>query len=651
MVLLHTRRTFLRSAVLTPVAIGILSALPTVNSARASGVGGAWSGVGSLATGRSEHASAALADGRVLVTGGQTGGTVLASCEITLPSYTGFVTTSAMSTPRYGHTLTPLANGLVLAVGGRATNTGNTVLASAEVYNPSNGLWSPVASPSIGRTRHIAVLLPSGRVLVAGGYGENGYLTSSEIYNPANNSWTSAATLATARAGHTAVLLPNGRVLVAGGRNSAVALASAEVYHPLSDDWISTASMANARRDHTLTLVGDIALAVGGHDGTATVAGAERYDPATGQWSPAGLLQTPRMQHAAAALNAEAMLVVGGFASLGDGGDTIGSAEIYHATTNAWMSTGGLASPRREFTAHPATASRVLVVGGTNLGSSTVASAEIFNPATTAPTYPVTLSGTGPGTVAALPALGEHPVGTTLLLEATPQAGALFLGWKVDGALRNWRRGLALRVDGPHALFATFAPAPTFPDVLAIDPARDPIAELAARGIIQGYGDGRFGPGDTILRAQMAALIARAMGWDGEDWGNPYTDRGGIDANLWRNIGTLAHYGVAYGYGNGRFAPNDRVLRAQVASFITRAMVAKGYWQPQPDDGSAFPNVPASSGHRGDLATWAYYAGELPDNGAAEPLAGWNQPATRAWFARALWRALDRHFGDPKMGN
>ncbi|MFN8512904.1 MAG: S-layer homology domain-containing protein [Chloroflexia bacterium] len=69
------------------------------------------------------------------------------------------------------------------------------------------------------------------------------------------------------------------------------------------------------------------------------------------------------------------------------------------------------------------------------------------------------------------------------------------------------------------------------------------------------------------------------MGWSAEDWGNPYTDQGGIDANLWRNVRTLAHYGVAFGYGDGTFGPNDKVTYAQTISFISRAMVVKGYWQ------------------------------------------------------------------------
>ena len=39
----------------------------------------------------------------------------------------------------------------------------------------------------------------------------------------------------------------------------------------------------------------------------------------------------------------------------------------------------------------------------------------------------------------------------------------------------------------------------------------------------------------------MAALIARAVGWDLEDQGNGFSDRNGVDDNLWRNVGTLAH--------------------------------------------------------------------------------------------------------------
>jgi hypothetical protein len=117
---------------------------------------------------------------------------------------------------------------------------------------------------------------------------------------------------------------------------------------------------------------------------------------------------------------------------------------------------------------------------------------------------------------------------------------------------------------------------------------------LATRGTIQGYANGHYGPDDGVQRAQMAALIARAMpagpgtppmivqppacvaegSWDCEDWGNSFTDQGGIVAALWRNAGALQHYQVAFGYSvqdcaaRGRafpcYGPTDPVVSGDV---------------------------------------------------------------------------------------
>ena len=94
--------------------------------------------------------------------------------------------------------------------------------------------------------------------------------------------------------------------------------------------------------------------------------------------------------------------------------------------------------------------------------------------------------------------------------------------------------------------------------------------------------------------------------------------------------------------------PTTSVLQAQAISFIARAMVAKGYWQYQPDNPALYPNVPATSGHRVDLATYVAHAGALPGTDATAPWGGgtgWDQPATRGWFAAVLWQALDSHWG------
>ena len=268
------------------------------------------------------------------------------------------------------------------------------------------------------------------------------------------------------------------------------------------------------------------------------------------------------------------------------------------------------------------------------------------------PTFALTAASIGNGAVS--PGSGSRTAGSTVTLQATANGGAIFIGWTVDDAFAGFLNPLTLTMNANHRAVATFATAPVFSDS-ANSPYQRAITTLAAYGAILGYtpeacqraglGSPCFGPNDRVSRAQMAALIARAMGWGAEDHGNPFNDRGGLDANLWRNVGTLAFYGVAYGYGGGAFGPNDEVSYLQSISFITRAMVAKGYWvRAQADDATIAPNISATSAHRLDLVTFVQHAGTLPTFPNSASQASWQQPATRGWYAAALLQALNSRF-------
>jgi uncharacterized repeat protein (TIGR02543 family) len=254
--------------------------------------------------------------------------------------------------------------------------------------------------------------------------------------------------------------------------------------------------------------------------------------------------------------------------------------------------------------------------------------------------------GAGPGgTASASPPGGVYPAGSTMTLTATPDPGYVFAGWTVDGVARGWGNPATLPMGGNRVVFATFAAVPPFPDLPADPATANAVRQLAARGIIRGYEDGRFGPADPTLRAQMAALLSRTMGWSPAGVPVPFSDRGPTDDELWAAVGTLAARGVARGYPDGTYDPTGPVLHIQTIAFITRAMVAQGWWTAQGDDPALYPAIPAATGHRGDIATWVYYAGPVPGTaGTGGDWPGWDTPATRASFALALWTALDQQF-------
>jgi hypothetical protein len=125
-----------------------------------------------------------------------------------------------------------------------------------------------------------------------------------------------------------------------------------------------------------------------------------------------------------------------------------------------------------------------------------------------------------------------------------------------------------------------------------------------------------------------------------------------VDDELWHAAATLAEYGVVKGYADGAYGTTSPVLNIQVISFITRAMVEKGYWQDQPPGAGVYPEVPAESGHRQDFVTYVHYTGAVRGTtDTAAPFEGWAAPASRAWFAFALWQAIDGYFSVDAPGS
>jgi hypothetical protein len=180
-----------------------------------------------LGVGRSHHAAVLLADGRILVIGGQQNGAPVGPNEIYDPGADSWVVVSSLIEPRYGAAATRLPDGRVLVATGHDTNQ---YLATAEIYDPATDSWSDAPDPAIARRYAEMVMLPNGLAILAGGWNPAfGYLSNTVLFNPAANGWSTVASMNLGRGSFVMVQLADGRVLVAASETSPAGN-TAEVY-------------------------------------------------------------------------------------------------------------------------------------------------------------------------------------------------------------------------------------------------------------------------------------------------------------------------------------------------------------------------------------------------------------------------------------
>jgi N-acetylneuraminic acid mutarotase len=308
-----------------------------------------------------------------------------------------WTTNGPMATLRLNATATLLLNGKVLVAGGftNSSISGNNVTNDAELYDPATGKWTKTGSLNIGRALHTATLLPNGKVLIAGGQNasvDSHNLASAELFDPANGMWTLTGTMTTNRANQTATLLPNGKVLIVGGTRSlgvppaSTALSTAELFDPNTGTWTSTGAMNYARENHTATLLPNGQVLVAWGDGginsqglASVIAACELYDPSTQIWTSVGTypVSVIRHLHTATLLPNGKVLMAGG---LNYQGTLLSSVELYDSASGAWSAANSMNIPRYLHTATLLPNGQLLVAGG--LAGIGLTNVEVFNPAT-----------------------------------------------------------------------------------------------------------------------------------------------------------------------------------------------------------------------------------------------------------------------------
>jgi hypothetical protein len=190
------------------------------------------------------------------------------ACSVSVVDSGSWTVVTPFHDVRENAPIVKLLDGRVLIAGGASSS--GSVTASAEIFDPATGLWSPTGSMNLARTQASACLLPDGRVLVAGGFNGS-YLSSAEIYDPAAGTWSLTGFMSKSGS-FELLLLTNGKVLVSDG----------EVFDPISGQFQPTPGFPANGVAETLLTDGRVLLAV---NSASSGQGIGIYDPATAKFS------------------------------------------------------------------------------------------------------------------------------------------------------------------------------------------------------------------------------------------------------------------------------------------------------------------------------------------------------------------------------
>jgi len=116
---------------------------------------------------------------------------------------------------------------------------------------------------------------------------------------------------------------------------------------------------------------------------------------------------------------------------------------------------------------------------------------------------------------------------------------------------------------------------PVFEDLPAGHWAKEVIEFMAAKDFLKGYPDGTCRPDNPVTRAEFAALLGRILGLQEVEGEGAFSD---VQPGDWhyRVIAAASQHGLVKGYSDGRFGPGDQITREQAAAMLTRALAFKG---------------------------------------------------------------------------
>jgi hypothetical protein len=271
--------------------------------------------------------------------------------------------------PRERSVAVTLASGKVLIAGGctPTDDTGRWNLASAELFDPATGLFTPTGSMTAERDLSSAILLPDGRVLFVGWTESQAWASdqpaTDDLYDPATGRFTPVGPVVKMRAGAGTALLPDGRVLIAAGDQDTRTTDTAEIYDPATRSFVSTGEMAPGNMSvggpaSAVSLADGRVLVLGSIFGTSGQGGftllAQVFDPATGRFTASESTLPSGLVLAAGLPDGRVMVV---------SGEQGGAVEAYDPSTDTFSRLASMPKPMSASTCTVLADGRILLLG------------------------------------------------------------------------------------------------------------------------------------------------------------------------------------------------------------------------------------------------------------------------------------------------
>jgi hypothetical protein len=110
-----------------------------------------------------------------------------------------------------------------------------------------------------------------------------------------------------------------------------------------------------------------------------------------------------------------------------------------------------------------------------------------------------------------------------------------------------------------------------FTDVPPSDPFFCYIETAFAHNIISGYADGTFKPGNNVTRGQLSKIVVLAEGW-ADDCANQHFSDVSPSHPFYCYIETAFAHGIITGYADGTFRPGNNATRGQICKIVYQAI-------------------------------------------------------------------------------